>query len=140
VSRTTAELVKGVLMDDYGARLDGTPPDLAPYVDTASSLIDDVATCAARKGKPLSAAKLELLERWMAAHYYTKSDRTFASKSTGGASVAYITDPETPEPYKSAALDLDTSGCLAAILKRQRASGNWLGKTASESLTYDQRN
>jgi hypothetical protein len=140
VSRTTAELVKGVLMDDYGTRLDGTLPDLAPYVDTASALVDDVAACAAAKNKALSAARLELLERWMAAHYYTKSDRTFASKSTGGASGAYITDPETPEPYKSAALDLDTSGCLAAILKRQRAGGSWLGKTASEQLSYDQRN
>lgn len=140
MARTTAELVQGVLMDDYGARLDGSLPDLTPYIDTASALVDDVATCAAAKRKTLSAAKLELIERWMAAHYYTKADRVPSSKSTGGASSSYITDPEIPEPYKAAALDLDTSGCLSAILSRKRAGATWLGKTAAEALTYQQRN
>lgn len=139
MARTDASLVKGVLMDDYGPRRDGTLPDLTAAIDTASAVVDQVQACAAAKGAPQDAGVLALMERWLAAHYYTKSDPVYSSRSTKGASGTFVRDPKEPEPYKAAALDLDFSGCLAAVLERQRAAAVWLGKVPSEQIPVWER-
>lgn len=130
--RTIGKDVITLLGDDYGARTDGTYPDLTPYIATASAIVTRVLSCAVDKGKSLDAATAELLERWLAAHYYTKNDPVYASRSAGGASGSFVRDPKEPEPYKNVALDLDPSGCLAAIFNRQRASVDWLGVPARD--------
>lgn len=140
MARTTPELVQGIMGDDYGPRENGVSPDLSPYIDTANALITRVNACAVRKGITLSTTELEILERWMAAHYYTKSDPTYNSRSTEGASGNFVRDPSEPEPYKNAAIDLDPSGCLNAMLKRQRAGGAWMGKSAADATTWNDRN
>jgi hypothetical protein len=142
VSRTTADLVKGVLMDDYGARLDGTPPDLSPYIDTASLLVDRVVTCAAGKRLALTAAELELIERWLSAHAYAMVDQPYASKSTGGASGSYQGRTDMmleATKYGQMALALDWTGCLSAVSKQARAGARWLGKPPRDQLSYDDR-
>lgn len=137
MARTTAGLVKGLLLRDYDTV---QTPSLSPFIATAALLVDAVVTCAARKGLTLSDAHLELLERWLAAHYYTKSNPVYASKSTDGRSASFVRDTKVPEPYKAGALDLDTTGCLAAILDGNRKVGfTWLGKRPSEAVPYDQR-
>lgn len=140
MARTTSALVIGIMGDDYGPRENGVSPDLTPYIDTANALISRVNTCALTKNITLSTTELELLERWMAAHYYTKSDPTYNSRTTEGASGNFVRDPNEPEPYKNAAIDLDPSGCLNSLLKRQRAGGAWMGKTAAEAVNWQDRN
>jgi hypothetical protein len=139
VARTTADLVKGVLLDAYGPRANGSLPDLTTFIDTASSIVDDVAACAVGRGKPLSTVKLELIERWVSAWLYTKADPTYSSRSTQGASGSFVQSPQEPENFKDGALTLDTSGCLQAILNRQRAGGAYLGKRLSEQIPYYDR-
>lgn len=140
MARTNAAAVRLVLASDYGGPVSNPTPDLTPYIDKASLTVDRVAICAARKKIPLSAAELEMIERWLAAHNYTKSDRVYASRSTLDASGAFVVDPLMPEPYKAGAIDSDPSGCLKAILLGQRASTQWLGKTIPEQLDFEQRN
>lgn len=123
MARTSVSLVQGILGSDYGPRADGTLPDLTPYIAAANSIVNRVATCASAKGLALSSAELELVERWMAADAYTKSDPVYTSKSTGGQSASFVRGKDEPEPYRSIAVSLDYSGCLNAILKRQFAFG-----------------
>lgn len=134
VPRTTALKVRAILGSDH----DGQTL-LTPYIETAAAITTRVAACATRKGLSLSSAELELIERWLAAWSYTKSDPVYQSKTTAEASATFVRGKVEPEPYKDMALSLDTSGCLNAILNRQRASVHWLGKPPSEQIDYEDR-
>jgi hypothetical protein len=92
-------------------------------------------TCATNKGITLSSTTLELIERWLSAHYYTVMDPLYKSKNTGRAGASF-----NDRSYADTAKQLDTSGCLAAIL----AGGNrvgvwWLGKPPSQQIPYADR-
>lgn len=137
--RTTVTAVIKVLGNDYGPKFDGSLPDINPYIETASNLVDQMLTNARAKGYIHTTTQLELIERWTAAYCYTKMDPTYSTRSTGGASGGFIRGKEEPEPYKDMATALDGSGCLNALLNRRRASLVWLGKVPSEQIPYDQR-
>lgn len=133
MARTTVEAVQAILGTDYDSV---RAPSLVPRIETAAAIVDRVATCASAKDLALSATELELIERWLAAHYYTRSDPTYSSRSTAGASGSFVRHPTVPEPYLASALELDYSGCLKAILSRQTAGGFWAGKPPSEQTAY----
>lgn len=129
MARTTAANVAAVLVDsslssngqgDY----DGTT-DLTPYIDAASSVVDDLED--ADEDGVLTSTKLELVERWLAAHYYTIMDPIYVSKSTLGRSASF-----QQRSYKDVAIDLDPTGELAALLGRQRAGGFWGGRAQDQ--------
>lgn len=123
--RTTIKLVREVLDDNYNGKT-----GLQQFIDAATVVIDRVATCAIDKGKTLTAAELELIERWLAAHFYTRIDTTYASRSVGGASGSFHGQTGThldASFYGQTAANLDYSGCLIAIIKRQVAQGFWGG-------------
>jgi hypothetical protein len=136
VSRTTAALVKGVLMRDYDA-LEG--PDLTPFIDTASAIVDMVAA----QDAPPGATLLELIERWLAAHCYCMSDQPYAqtkTESTGATFQGTTGMHLTATKYGQTAIALDTTGYLAGLgVGRRRASFAWLGKRPSEQIPYDER-
>lgn len=137
--RTTATLVKGVLLDDYGLRADGSEPDLTPFIRVANLMVTQVNSDATDKSVTLSTAQLREIETWLAAHFYTKADPVLANKSQGGASGTFVRSQKEPEPYKDMAIVLDVSGSLNALLNRQTASVIWLGKAASDQIPYSQR-
>jgi hypothetical protein len=137
MARTSSALVQGLLLRDYDTR---NNPSLTPFIDTASLVVDAVAACAARKGLTVSDEFLEMLERWLAAHYYTKNNPTYSSKSNDGRSASYIRDPKVPEPYKAGAMELDYTGCLLAVLNSgARVSMTWLGKRPREAVPFVDR-
>lgn len=143
MARTTSSLVIALLGNSAThpkglGNYDGVS-DVTQWIDSATAIVDRVATCATGKGITLSTTELELIERWLAAHYYTKYDPLYASKSTGRASASFIQDPKVPERYKAGALDLDPSGCLAGILAGARAGAAWLGKRPSDQTDYADR-
>lgn len=124
-ARTTSDLVKGVLLADWG---DGN--DLTPFIAAASALVDRVNSCAALKKYTLSSAELELIERWLAAHIYVQSDQNERSKGAGKGSANFQGSTGMQidgSKYGQTAQLLDTSGCLTNIAKRQVASFGWLG-------------
>lgn len=140
MARTTISAVQGILLQDYDTL---NNPDITPFIESASSIVDDVAECASQKGTPLSTAKLEILERWLSAHCYCLVDRLYYSRVTGkaegvfqgrtGMSLDYT-------PYGQFAKSLDPTGCLVAVTSSLKAGMMWLGKTLPEQVDYDQRN
>lgn len=141
--RTTIEAVQDLLANDYGAKEDGTLPDLTRHLRWANLLTTRVAACAVDRGVTLSTAELCEIELNLAAHKYTASDTPFSNESHGGASGSkqgqtgmYL----ERSYYGQDALTLDVSGCLRAISKGQVARGFWLGKSETDELSYDERN
>jgi len=137
VPRTTNEAVKGIL----GSNWNGTS-SLTPFVASASALVDRVADCAVKKGYPLSAVELDQIETWLAAHLYCQMDLLYQSKNTNRASATFQGQTGLSldsTRYGQTAMNLDFSGCLSAIGKRQFASLAWLGKPPSQQVPVTQR-
>ena len=141
MARTTAAAVKLVMAPgkDYDTN---RSPDLTPFIDTASAVVDRVAACATAKGITLSSTELELIERWLSAHFHCVSDKPYSTRSTQGASggfhgqTAMALDATL---YGQTAKGIDYSGCLAAIFAKQKARMKWLGKPPSEQVDYVNR-
>ena len=139
MARTNPGAVQKLLGADYDTV---TEPSLEPYVDTAYSVVTRLAAkaAAAVPAVAFSDSDKELVERWLAAHYYTKSDRVYSSKSTLGRSASFVLDPKVPEPYKAGALDADPTGLLAGLLDpSKRATAWWGGRRPSAQTPYRDR-
>src|SRR6266576_2605872 len=104
--RTTSAAVAGIVEVDANI-------SLVPFIETASALVDDV-----EKGSLHDVVRLELIERWLSAHFYTVRDprvvlerverieQTFQSKVGLHLETSH---------YGQQAMILDTSGVLRAI-------------------------
>lgn len=124
--RTNATDVKAILGHNYDSL---RAPSLEPFMDSATVIVDRLDTAAASKDVTLTDDELELIERWLSAYFYCKRDPTYASKSTQGASGSYVTSQSLDgegDRYKRAAMELDYSGCLNAILNRKVARARLL--------------
>ena len=141
MARTNAGAVQSILQKDYDT-ID--TPSLQGYIETASLVVDDVVDCATAKGVSFSSTRLEVIERWLAAHFYGQSDKPYTNKSTNGASAGFSGQTGMyleSTLYGQTATRLDSTGCLAAIANGERkvASLNWLGKAPSDQLDWDER-
>ncbi len=137
MARTVTNAVKGIL----GRQYDGET-SLLGFIETATALVTEVDTCATAMGVTLSSTMLELIERWLAAHYYAHSDQLFAKKKTGDASATFQGEfgkGLDSTQYGQTAKRLDTSGCLASLDKGSKASMEWLGLPVSEQTDYIDR-
>jgi hypothetical protein len=146
MARTNDAAVKALLLPgrDYDTE---QAPSLTPFIDTASAMVDDVADCITAKGGTAhSVSRLELIERWLSAHYFKVSDKGYSSRSTEGASGAF--DGQTAmylesTLYGQTALRLDSSGCLEAAGGAggiKTAGAGWMGRPPSEQTDYVDRN
>jgi hypothetical protein len=137
MARTTAKLVQGILRGDY----DGES-DLTPSISSATVVVTRVAACATAKGEPLTNEELELIERWLAAHYYgstASNDRPVQQQETEKAKGVFQgrTDKGIESTYYGQqALTLDPSGCLASITKRAKARLAWAGLNPTDQTSY----
>src|SRR5262249_26877290 len=139
MSLTTTTAVSTLL----GVNYDGST-DLQQYIDTADIVVQRMITCASQKGFTHTPQELEMIERWLSAHFYCKMDPLYNSNSTEGASGAYQRksggEGFESTDYGEAAVRLDDSGCLNAMGKRTTVSAFWLGKPVSEQIPYEDRN
>lgn len=127
MTRTTATKVRSLtgLPSDY---------DVDGFIEIASNIVDDVETCSG-----LSATKLELIERNLAAHYAMLAGApvrsAVTSKSIDGASTSYtrqqVGEGLAGTPFGKMAETLDTTGCLKKVIDGQ-ASVTWLGEDLSD--------
>jgi hypothetical protein len=135
MARTTPDLVRGVLLRDYDRK---ASPDLTPFIGTAGVLVDRVRASAERQGLTVTDAELEMIERWLASHFYAVSDRPYASQGLQGATGTY--DGKTGMSldatlYGQHAKVMDPTGYLATLGGggagggggRAVASGFWAG-------------
>lgn len=107
---------------------------LAPFIATANSLVNWLE----RKDvdNELDAATLELIEQWLAAHFYAHHDQLYQAKATGRASATFQGKTDMglkSTQYGQAALNLDTTGLLAqrdleSLRGKRKGSITWLGK------------
>lgn len=144
MARTTVLAVQKILGDNYGKvkvdSVDVNSPDLISFIDTATTIVDRVSACAIKRGIPLTTSELELIERWLAAHYYVRMDALEQGGGTEGSSTSYVTPTMgDAERYKQSAMEVDYSGCLRRILAGSRARALWLGKAPSAQVPYSDR-
>lgn len=138
--RTTIPAVQAILGSNYGTLQDGvTLPSLQPFIDSASSLVDQCVSFGNVRGwnfggtgTGLNPAQQELVERWLAAHFYTVMDPLYTTKGQGGASASFEgrnadQDPIGMTAYGRQAKAIDWTGALTAISKRAFARGFHLG-------------
>lgn len=134
MARTTPAKVEGVLNRDYDY---ANRPNLVPYIDTANSVTSRLIAKASENGYSIDSTTAELIERWLAAHYYTRSDATHTSRNNMGASASFA---RKGDEYKQTAIDLDPSGILAGLVSGlMPVTAFWLGKPPSEQIDYQDR-
>jgi hypothetical protein len=139
LARTVATAVEGILGEHYDS---GNSPSLTPFINTATAVVDQVSTCATARGTTVSSATLELIERWLAAHFYTISDPIAQQKKTGEASAVFQGKTGLGldgTSYGQNAMTLDHSGCLRTMSRGRKATVGWLGRPPSEQTDYVDR-
>lgn len=138
--RTTTQAVKGIMLGEYDCL---NNPDLTPFIESASLMIDDLVTCAATMSQTLSAAKLEIIERWLTAHLYQMADPGYIEKRTGKAMGKFTGETGfglEASRFGSMVKRLDTTGCLSGLdAGASQVSLTWLGKPPSEQIEYTDR-
>jgi hypothetical protein len=123
--RTTPELVAGIIEVDLNINLD-------PFIFTASELVTEVCAIAG-----YSIERLELIERWLAAHFYAIRDPRTTNEKAGSVGANYESKVDLNlalTRYGQQAMMLDTQGGLASLNQSilsgsgsRTASVAWLG-------------
>lgn len=137
MARTTVGAVESVLLRDYDRR---RRPHLSPFIAAASVLVDKIVSVLADRDESLTDSQLEMIERWLAAHCYVMSDRTFAESRTEGAYAVFHGRTGMGldfSSYGQMAKILDTTGVLASLDKRQSADMFWLGTPRGEECNSE---
>jgi hypothetical protein len=135
MSRTTVTAVAGILADNWN----GTT-GLQPFIDAASSMVDDIVTY--DDEGVMTTSKLELVERWLAAHFYHCADPLLQSENNNKAGGQYQGQSAMAldgSRYGQMAQKLDTSGYLEANDAAGIVGGFWLGKAPSDQTDYVDR-
>ncbi len=116
MSRTTDELVKGVIETD-----EDNIPDLEPFITVANELVTEVCVdgpVARGDVVAYTSTRLELIERWLAAHFYAVRDPRSKSERAGPVSQEVESDTDlflSTSKYGQHAMVLDTKGGLARL-------------------------
>ena len=114
-NRTSSEAVAAIILVDTS-----NTPDLSPFIDTANAMVSQacVIDLASGVATGYSDAHLELIERWLAAHFYAIRDPRIQSQGFGGASGAFQGQTQfnlASTSYGQQALLLDYQGGLARL-------------------------
>jgi len=101
--------------------------DLAPFIEVANNLVTQVCT-----DSDYSDATLELIERWLSAHFYAIRDLRRDSEKAGAVSRKFqykVGLNLQVTVYGQQAMIVDTAGNLLAVSegKRRTPRINWLG-------------
>lgn len=144
--RTTPAAVKEIMAPggDYRAK---TAPSLNPFIDSASATIDDLVYEAEKTNNPwkelLTPTRLEMIERWLAAHDYQQSDKGYTSRSTQGASGSFQGQWQMgldSTSYGQRAKALDPTGLLPVVMDKNMQApivgGQHIGSPGSAREDY----
>lgn len=136
--RTTKDNVAAII------ELDGeiVPNDAAmlPFITVANELVTEFCTGSAGPATTYTTDRLELIERYLAAHFYTNRDPRATSEGAGGVSVGYQSKIDLglgTSHYGQSAMLLDTNGGLSTLNKNtkngvSRVGVSWLGTPYDE--------
>lgn len=141
--RTTAAQVKAIIETDSSIIV--ADADLDPFILVANELVTELCTGTAGPTPAYTGTRLELIERWLAAHFYCVRDPRSTSESAG-VSVNYENKVDlglSLSRYGQQAKLLDTAGGLATLDEQtkkgtnRRVSVSWLGSPPSELTITD---
>lgn len=117
MTRTTDHAVAKIIETDVG-------DDLLPFIEAASIIVDRIAGLSL----PPSNLELELVERWLAAHYYGVYKQRAASEGAGSVNESkqyWLGYGFQTTMHGTQAMTLDSTGTLSAInatIKGDKAS------------------
>jgi len=129
MARTTSTAVEGIIEVD-------STISLTPFIEVANALVTELCS-----DSSYTDARLELIERWLSAHFYAVRDLRTASERAGkvGASYQHKVDLNLAVTvYGQQAMLIDTDGNLAALNAKVAQGGGrtvgvtWLGTGDSE--------
>lgn len=127
MSRTTSTAVEGIIEVDANISLD-------PFIEAANNVV----TKCCGDSTNYDAADLELIERWLSAHFYTCRDMRAESEKAGSVSEKKQSKVDLgfdTSHYGQMAMRLDVEGGLGQLNERiKNGKGNtygvtWLGTT-----------
>jgi len=140
MARTSSSAVQAILGPNYDAE---AATDVSPFIATATAVVDRISSEASGRGLTIDSTMLEIIERWLAAHYYGISDQFYSSRSTDGASGSFQGQTQMgfdATLYGQQAKRLDWTGTLAAMDSNAGVPQMvWLGKPPSTQLAYEDR-
>jgi len=122
--RTTAVAVKKIIETD-----DNISTDLEPFIEVANNVV--TAHCTSGS---LTAATLELVERWLSAHFYAIRDPRVESEKAGSVSQNLLGKVDlnlNQTRYGQQAMLIDGTGKLAAWNKGMETG------TAGATFSFD---
>ncbi len=146
--RTDSDAVQAILRNgtEGGDYDDIHSPSLAPFIASASAVVDRLDTTATSRGYILSSAELEIIERWLAAHMYSMSDKPYTNRSTSNSAGTFSGQTQMgffATLYGQTAMSLDPSGVLQGMSpnpnKSKTVQAAWLGKNPSDQINYEDR-
>lgn len=116
MARTTKAQIEAIIEVDATV----VPDDAAmePFILVANELVTERCTGAAGPSTPYTDARLEMIERWLAAHFYTNRDPRVTDERAGGVSATYQSSVGLgfdTSHYGQMAMRLDTNGGLAKL-------------------------
>jgi len=134
MARTNATNIKAIIEVD--TTIIAADSDLDPFISTANELVTEICTGTNAPDPVYSATRLELIERWLAAHFYAIRDPRAKSEKAGSVGVSYRGKTDlnlSLTHYGQQAMMIDTNGGLARLDKGKgiTASVLWAG-TAKE--------
>ena len=124
--RTTSDNVADIIEVD-------TTIELTPFITVANELVTELCL-----DSGYTETRLELIERWLAAHFYTNRDPRATDEKAGPVGASYQSAVDlnlNTSHYGQTAMMLDTAGNLKNLnnTKRKRiVSMSWLGKVEED--------
>ena len=112
--RTTPEAVSKIIEVDISTR--ALADVLEPFIETASQVVTDVCG-----GSDYTDEKFELIERWLAAHFYGVFDTQLQGETAGPVTATYFWKTGFilhQTRYGQQAMMIDTDGSLARLNKQ----------------------
>jgi hypothetical protein len=131
MARTTAAEIKLIIDVD-----DANIPDLTPFITVANELVTELCV-----DSGYTATRLNLIETWLAAHFYAIRDPRTTSEKAGSVSANYQSKVDlnlSLTHYGQQAMLLDTDGNLAALNAsvvnggKRTVGVTWLGTAATD--------
>ena len=138
MARTTSVLVAGIIEWDSDTTKSSHIP-LAPFISIANELVTECCG-----DGDYTATRLELIERWLSAHFYHHRDMKPEQEKAGSVSQKLQSKVDLGfdnTHYGQAAMRLDTEGGLAVLNerikkgKRATVSVTWLGTADPTDIT-----
>ena len=133
MARTTRTLILGIIEVD--ASIVPNDAAMAPFIDLANEFVTEACTLVNGPNPAYSGTRLELIERWLAAHLYTVRDPRSTSEKAGPVGVNYQSKVDLgfdTSHYGQTAMRIDTNGGLSKINKdtkkgKPTVGGFWAG-------------